>query len=137
LITGDKQKLFDQNVHTSGKTSKNFYTEFKTVDPARNIQFFLNNEINIIISNQIKLFLKKFVEISHNPESYNTDALGIKLINKCKTIKCDFFEKFMGNIKTMQKLYFPTCDETCICPPGKFCPKCTCAVDGNLITRFQ
>ena len=130
LITADKQKLFDPNVHTFGKVAKNFYTEFEEkFNPNGIIQFYINNTINNNIGQLIKLFLTKFIENPHEPVKYNSDPFGLKLIADCKSKKCDFFEKFMSNVKSLQKKYFPPCDSSI--------PKTVCAVDGNLMTSFK
>ena len=137
LITGDKQKLSDDNVK-SGKPLKNFYTEFMTHDKSAVITFYLNNNLNSTISDLLKLFLSRFIEKSHVPMSYIKDPLGITFIEKCSLEKCDFFERFISNVKTLQKLYFPPCDKSCICISGKgiTCPQCSCAVAGEIITEL-
>jgi hypothetical protein len=63
---------------------------------------------------------------------------GIKLRKKCfsQQEKCDVFEKFMRNIKTLQNMYFPQCDEKCECPDKKKC-QCQCALDPNIVTNFK
>lgn len=131
LITGDKQKIYDANVHTPGKFLKNFYTEFIVHDKTATIQFYLNNILNINISSLIKLFLSKFIEKNHDPSLYKHDPLGISFIEKCFKENCDFFEKFISNIKTLQKLYFPPCDKSCTLYD------CNCAIDGKIITDFK
>ena len=64
--------------------------------------------------------------------------VGITFIEKCSLEKCDFFERFISNVKTLQKLYFPPCDKSCICISGKeiTCPHCSCAVAGKIITEL-
>jgi len=137
LITADKQKLSDPNVHPeSGKLAKNFYTEFKEkYDEKGTIEFYINNNREVNIGNLIKLFLSKFIENPHEPIKYSQDPLGIKLITECKTKKCDLFEKFMSNIKTLQVKYFPPCVNPNPNPHIK--QKISCALEGNLMTRFK
>ena len=137
LITADKQKLYDLNPHTH--KLKNFYAEFKMFEDQHEITFYINNSINSVISDLIKLFLLKFINKVHDPTAYVNDIFGLNLIKKCDTgkTKCDFFEKFVSNVKILQKQYFPKCDETCVCQAGKSCKGCTCAIDGSLMTKFK
>lgn len=135
LITSDKQKLYDK---LKDGNLKNLYTEFKKSDLTGQIKFNINNTENSIISGLIKTFLQKFLENPHRPYLYMNDVYGVKLRQKCfsQQEKCDVFEKFMRNIKTLQKMYFPHCDEKCECPDKTRC-HCRCALEPSILTNFK